>query len=48
MVCKDCVYYTKIYGTIYCDSKNHKRKTVRIDKQDSEKDIDCKWADKKE
>ena len=29
-----------------CDSKNHKRRTVRISKEDAEKDMDCYWADK--
>ena len=47
MKCKDCKYYSVVDGTIFCDSRNHKRKTVRIDKEDSERDIDCLWADKK-
>ena len=47
MKCKDCNYYSIVDGTIFCDSKNHKHRTVRISKEDSEKDIDCKWADEK-
>lgn len=45
MKCKDCKYHSVIDYTHFCDSKNHKRKTVRIDKEDAERDIDCKWAD---
>lgn len=47
MKCKDCNYYSIVDGTIFCDSRNHKRRTVRISQEDSEKDIDCKWADEK-
>ena len=45
MKCKDCKYYSCICGTIFCSSKNHKRKTVRIDKYDAEKDLNCLWSD---
>ena len=30
--------------TNFCDSRNHKRRTVRISKEDVEKDIDCYWS----
>lgn len=45
MKCSDCKYHSVIDYTHFCDSRNHKRKTVRIDKEDAERDIDCKWAD---
>lgn len=45
MKCKECPYYSYVDGTIFCDSKNYKRKTVRIDFEDAERDIDCLWAD---
>ena len=48
MTCEQCKYHTYIDGTHFCDSKNHKRRTVRISKEDAQKDIDCLWADKKE
>lgn len=48
MKCKDCNYYSIVDGTIFCDSRNHKRRTVRIDNEDAEKDIECKWADNQE
>ncbi|MBO4394737.1 MAG: hypothetical protein J5819_00125 [Eubacterium sp.] len=35
-------------GTIYCDSKNGKRNIVRISKEQADRDIDCKWAYRKE
>lgn len=47
MKCKDCNYYSMVNGVIFCDSRNHKKRTVRITKEDSERDIDCKWADDK-
>ena len=47
MKCKDCNYYSIVDGTIFCDSRNHKRRTVRIDEEEAERDIDCKWADEK-
>ena len=46
MKCEDCKYHSFIGNTHFCDSKNGKRKTVRISKEDSQKDIDCKWADR--
>lgn len=46
MICKECKYHTYINGTHFCDSKNHKRKTIRISREDAEKNIDCFWADK--
>ncbi len=46
MKCKDCKYYSLVDGTIFCDSRNNKRRTVRISKEDAEKDMKCKWADK--
>lgn len=43
MKCEDCKYHS-VYGyTHFCDSKNGKRKTVRI--KNPEADIPCKWAD---
>lgn len=48
MTCEQCKYHIYIDGTHYCDSKNHKRRIVRIGKEDAEKDIDCLWADKAE
>lgn len=46
MKCEDCKYHSYVGGTHFCDSRNHKRRTVRIDEDDAQKDIDCKWADK--
>lgn len=46
MRCEDCKYHSCVGGTYFCDSRNHKRKTVRIDEDDAQKDIDCRWADK--
>lgn len=46
MICKDCRYYNLVDGTIFCESRNHKRRTVRIDEEDAKKDIECKFADK--
>ena len=46
MRCKDCKYHSNIGGTYFCDSRNHKRRTVRIIREDAEKDMDCYWADK--
>jgi hypothetical protein len=48
MTCEQCKYYTYIDRTHFCNSKNHKRKIVRISKEDAEKDIDCLWVDKAE
>ena len=48
MTCEQCKYHTYIDRTHFCDSKNHKRRIVRISKEDAQKDIDCLWADKKE
>ena len=48
MKCENCNYYELISGTIFCNSKNHKRRVVRIDREDAERDIDCRWADEKE
>ena len=48
MKCKECKYYAYVDGTIFCDSKNHKRKTKRIDPKDAERDIKCLWADDEE
>lgn len=42
---EDCKYYELINGTIFCNSKNHKNRVVRIDREDALKDIDCRWAD---
>ncbi len=48
MKCEDCKYYELIGGTIFCNSKNGKKKVKRIDKLDAERDIDCLWShDKK-
>ena len=46
MTCEQCKYHTCVNGTYFCDSKNHKRRIVRVSKEDAEKDIDCLWADK--
>lgn len=46
MTCKDCKYHSYIANTHFCDSRNHKRRTVRISEEDAERDIDCYWADK--
>jgi hypothetical protein len=46
MICKDCRYYNLVDGTIFCESRNHKSRTVRISEEDAKKDIECKWADK--
>ena len=48
MTCKQCKYYNYINNTHFCDSQNHKRKIVRIEQEDVEKDIKCYWADKEE
>lgn len=48
MTCEQCRYHTYINDTHFCDSKNHKRRTVRISNEDAKKDIDCLWAYKKE
>lgn len=48
MTCYECKYHSIVCGTYFCDSRNRKRKTVRIDKDDAERDIDCLWADRVE
>lgn len=45
MTCKQCKYHSYIADTHFCDSRNHKRRTVRISREDAEKDIVCYWAD---
>ena len=45
MTCEQCKYHSYIGNTHFCDSRNHKRRTVRISKDDAEKDMDCYWAD---
>ena len=45
MICNECKYHSYINGTHFCESRNHKRKTVRIDNEDANKDIKCRWAD---
>jgi hypothetical protein len=47
VTCDQCKYHSYIAGTHFCDSRNHKRRTVRISQEDAEKDIDCYWADDK-
>lgn len=48
MTCKECKYHSYVSGVHFCDSRNHKRRTVRIDDKEALKDIDCKWAERKE
>lgn len=48
MTCEQCKYHSYIADTHFCDSRNHKRRTVRISNEDAEKDMDCYWADEKE
>lgn len=48
MKCEDCKYHWADGYTHFCESRNGKRKTVRISREDAEKDIDCEWADKEE
>lgn len=50
MTCEQCKYhdYIPVIDTHFCESRNHKRRTVRISREDAEKDIDCYWADEKE
>ena len=48
MTCNQCKYHSYIANTHFCDSRNHKRRTVRISQEDTEKDIDCYWTEKKE
>lgn len=48
MTCYECKYHNVVCGTYFCDSRNRKRKTVRIDKNDAKRDIDCLWADRVE
>ena len=45
MKCKDCKYYSSDGDTVFCDSRNHKRKTVRIKAKDAERDMNCYWSD---
>lgn len=44
MKCKDCKYHSEVNGDYFCDSKIHKRRILRIDKKDAERDINCYWA----
>lgn len=44
MKCTDCKYHSYVDGTHFCDSVNHKRKTVRISSEETKKDIDCEWS----
>lgn len=46
MTCEQCKYHSYLNGTHFCDSHNHKRRTVRISQEDAEKDMDCRWTDK--
>lgn len=46
MTCEECKYHSYVNNTHFCDSRNHKRKTIRIDDKEALKDVDCKWADK--
>lgn len=46
MTCEQCKYHSCIADAHFCESRNHKRKTVRISNEDAEKDIGCYWADK--
>ena len=48
LTCLECKYHEYIHGTHFCNSRNHKRKTVRISQEDAEKDMKCYWADKEE
>ena len=48
MTCEQCKYHSYIDNTHFCDSRNHKRKTVRISQEDAEKDMKCYWADNEE
>ena len=48
MTCENCKYHSYIADTHFCDSKNHKCRTVRISQEDAEKDMNCYWADEKE
>ena len=48
MTCEQCKYHSYIAGTYFCDSRNRKRKTVRISEEDAEKDMYCLWTDKAE
>lgn len=45
MTCKECNYHSYVSGVHFCDSKNHKRRTVRISREDDDKNMDCYWAD---
>lgn len=45
MTCEQCKYHSYIADTHFCDSRNHKRRTIRISREDTEKDMDCYWAD---
>ncbi len=48
MTCEQCIHHSYIADTHFCDSRHHKRRTVRISQEDAEKDIDCYWTEKKE
>ena len=45
MTCKECKYHSYVNGTHFCDSRNYKHKTIRIDNKDALKNMDCKWAE---
>ncbi len=47
MTCEQCKYhdYITVIDTHFCESRNHKSRTVRISQEDAEKDMDCYWAD---
>lgn len=50
MTCEQCKChdYIPVIDTHFCDSHNHKLRTVRISREDAEKDMDCYWANEKE
>ena len=43
--CLECKYHEYIDGTHFCNSRNHKRKTVRISDTEAKKKMQCLWAD---
>ncbi len=49
MTCEQCKYhdYIPVIDTHFCESSNHKHRTVRISREDAVKDINCRWTDKK-
>lgn len=48
LTCFECKYHSIVDGTHFCESRNHKRKTVRISDKDAKKNMQCLWADEKE